>query len=47
MSIALAAKAPSTFEIKSAQLSLVALCLKSSDGPAIEADLRLHYGDMR
>ncbi len=46
MSIALAAKAPSTFEIKSAQLSLVALCLKSSDVPAIEADLRLHYGDM-
>ena len=46
MSISLAAKAPTTFEIKSAHLSLVALCLKSSDIPAIEADLRQHYGDM-
>lgn len=46
MSIALAAQAPSTFEIKSAQLSLVALRLKSSDVAAVEADLRLHYGDV-
>lgn len=46
MTISLAAKAPHTFDIKSAQLPLVSMCLKCSVVAQIEADLRVHYGDM-
>ncbi|MCW5655529.1 septum site-determining protein MinC [Hydrogenophaga sp.] len=46
MSVALAGKAPATFEIKSAQLSLVALMLKSSDLQRLGEELAQRYGDM-
>ena len=39
MSVVIAGSAPATFEIKSANLPLVALRLKSSDLAALEADL--------
>ena len=39
MSVAIAGNAPATFEIKSANLPLVALRLKSSDLEALAAEL--------
>ena len=39
-----AAKAPASFEIKSASLPLVGLLLKSADLDLLAADLRRHYG---
>jgi septum site-determining protein MinC len=46
MSVALAGNAPATFEIKSANLPLVALLLKSADIAALQADLARRFGDM-
>jgi septum site-determining protein MinC len=44
MSVALSAKAPVTFEIKSAQLPLVALWLKSTDVLQLTQELQQRYG---
>ena len=38
------AKAPASFEVKSASLPLVGLLLKSAGLDALAADLRRHYG---
>ncbi len=46
MSVALAGKTPATFEIKSAQLPLVALMLKSSDLRRLGEELAQRFGDM-
>jgi septum site-determining protein MinC len=46
MSVALAGNAPATFEIKSANLPLVALLLKSTDLAALQVDLARRFGDM-
>ncbi|MFM6986590.1 MAG: septum site-determining protein MinC [Hydrogenophaga sp.] len=46
MSVALAANAPSTFEIKSANLPLVALLLKSTDLQRLSAELAQRFGDL-
>jgi septum site-determining protein MinC len=46
MSVALAANAPATFEIKSASLPLVALLLKSPDLDRLAAELAQRFGDM-
>jgi septum site-determining protein MinC len=46
MSVALAANAPATFEIKSAQLPLVALLLKSADLTRLAAEFAQRFGDM-
>jgi len=46
MSVALAGTAPSTFEIKSAHLPLVALMLKSSDLDRLASELAQRFGDM-
>lgn len=46
MSVALAANAPVTFEIKSANLPLVALLLKSPDLGRLAAELAQRFGDM-
>ena len=46
MSLALAGKAPATFEIKSAQLPLVALLLKSSDLVRLDQELTERFGDV-
>lgn len=46
MPVALAGNAPATFEIKSAQLPLVALLLKSADLRDVTAELQQRYGDM-
>ena len=46
MSVALAANAPTTFEIKSAQLPLVALLLKSPDLDRLATELAQRFGDM-
>lgn len=45
MSVALAANAPASFEIKSANLPLVALLLKSTDLALLEAELAQRFGD--
>ena len=45
MPVATAGSAPATFEIKSANLRLVALRLKSTDLAALAEDLRAQYGD--
>lgn len=45
MSAVKAGNAPATFEIKSANLRLVALRLKSTDLSALAKDLRSQYGD--
>jgi septum site-determining protein MinC len=45
MSVALAGRAPATFEIKSATLPLVALLLKSPDLSALSRDLHARFGD--
>lgn len=46
MSVALAGNAPTTFEIKSAHLPLVALMLKSSDLNCLAEELAQRFGDM-
>lgn len=46
MSVALAANAPATFEIKSAQLPLVALLLKSADLARLATEFAQRFGDM-
>lgn len=46
MTVALAGRAPATFEIKSANLPLVALLLKSTDLAAVSGDMQRHYGDL-
>ena len=46
MTVALPASSPATFEIKSANLPLVALLLKSPDLDAIARDLVLRFGDI-
>jgi septum site-determining protein MinC len=46
MTVALAGRAPATFEIKSANLPLVALLLKSADMRAFAAELAARFGDI-
>jgi len=46
MTVALPATSSSTFEIKSANLPLVALLLKSTDLAALSRELALRFGDM-
>ena len=46
MSVALAGNAPTTFEIKSAHLPLVALMLKSSDLDRLALELNQRFGDI-
>ncbi len=46
MTVALAGRAPTTFEIKSATLPLVALLLKSPDLAQLGEELKARFGDM-
>jgi septum site-determining protein MinC len=46
MTVALAGIAPATFEIKSANLPLVALLLKSADIAAVAQDLQRQFGEL-
>ena len=46
MTVALAGRAPATFEIKSANLPLVSLLLKSPDLRALAAELKARFGDI-
>jgi septum site-determining protein MinC len=46
MTVSLAGRAPATFEIKSANLPLVALLLKSADLAALAHDLAERFGDI-
>ncbi len=46
MSVALAGRTPATFEIKSANLPLVALLLKSADLSALADELQARFGDI-
>jgi septum site-determining protein MinC len=46
MTVALAGRAPATFEIKSANLPLVSLLLKSTDLAALADDLKARFGDI-
>lgn len=46
MTVALAGRTPATFEIKSANLPLVALLLKSSDLPSLAQELQGRFGDI-
>ena len=46
MSVALAGHSPSTFEIKSASLPLLALRLKSADLGVLAGELQAQYGEM-
>ena len=46
MSVALAGRAPATFEIKSANLPLVSLLLKSTDLAAMADELKARFGDV-
>ena len=46
MTVALPATTPATFEIKSANLPLVALLLKSADLHALARDMSLRFGDI-
>jgi septum site-determining protein MinC len=46
MTVALAGRAPATFEIKSANLPLVSLLLKSADLAALSAELKARFGDI-
>ncbi len=46
MTVALAGRAPATFEIKSANLPLVALLLKSADLAALAGELKARFGDI-
>ena len=45
MTVAIAGRAPATFEIKSATLPLVSLLLKSADLTALATDLSARFGD--
>ena len=45
MTVALAGRAPATFEIKSANLPLVSLLLKSPDLDALAAELNARFGE--
>jgi len=45
MTVALAGRAPATFEIKSATLPLVSLLLKTTDLDALAAELTTRFGD--
>ncbi|MDE2605937.1 MAG: septum site-determining protein MinC [Burkholderiales bacterium] len=46
MTVALAGRAPATFEIKSANLPLVALLLKSADLPTLAQELKDRFGEI-
>ena len=46
MTVALAGRAPATFEIKSANLPLVALLLKSNDLTLLAQELQARFGDI-
>ena len=46
MTVAIAGRAPATFEIKSANLPLVALLLKSADLSALSDDMAKRFGDI-
>src|SRR6478735_73904 len=46
MTVALAGRAPTTFEIKSATLPLVALLLKSADLARLGDELQARFGEM-
>jgi septum site-determining protein MinC len=46
MTVALAGRAPATFEIKSANLPLVALLLKSADLTTLASELKARFGDI-
>jgi septum site-determining protein MinC len=46
MSVALAGRAPATFEIKSATLPLVALLLKSADLAQLSTEFQARFGEM-
>ncbi len=46
MTVAIAGRAPATFEIKSANLPLVALLLKSADLAALSQDMAKRFGDI-
>ena len=46
MTVALAGRAPATFEIKSANLPLVSLLLKSADLRALATELKARFGDI-
>jgi septum site-determining protein MinC len=46
MTVALAGRAPATFEIKSANLPLVSLLLKSTDLHALSGELAARFGDI-
>jgi septum site-determining protein MinC len=46
MTVALAGRTPATFEIKSANLPLVALLLKSSDLQLLEQELQARFGEL-
>src|SRR5437868_7862896 len=46
MTVALAGRAPATFEIKSANLPLVALLLKSTDLAALADELKARFADI-
>lgn len=46
MTVALAGRAPATFEIKSATLPLVALLLKSADLALLAGELQARFGDV-
>ena len=46
MTVALAGRAPATFEIKSAQLPLVSLLLKSPALDALAQELAARFGDI-
>jgi septum site-determining protein MinC len=46
MTVALAGRAPATFEIKSANLPLVALLLKSADLPTVAQELKDRFGEL-
>lgn len=46
MTVAIAGRAPATFEIKSANLPLVALLLKSADLPALAQELQERFADI-
>jgi septum site-determining protein MinC len=46
MTVALAGRSPATFEIKSANLPLVSLLLKSADLEALAIELKARFGDI-
>ena len=46
MTVVIPATTPATFEIKSANLPLVALLLKSTDLAALQRELALRFGDI-